>query len=73
MAARPRRGRPAPVPMSARLARATAIVLSSLAGMGATALFLQFGAVDGLQEIDLLRGALILISTLWLAWARQAA
>ncbi len=68
MAARPRRGKPAPVPASARLARSVAILLASLAGLGATALFLQFGAADGLQEIDLLRGALILISTLWLAW-----
>ncbi len=68
MAARPRRAKPVPPSRGVRLARVTALVLAGLSGAGATALFLQFGAVDGLQEIDLLRAALILISTLWLAW-----
>lgn len=68
MSARARRGEHAPAPMGARLARICALVVAGLAGLGATALFLQFGAVDGLQGIDLLRAALILISTLWLAW-----
>ncbi len=31
-------------------------------------MFLQFGAADGLDGIDLLRSMLILLSTFWLAW-----
>lgn len=50
------------------LARAVAIVLSLVAGAGAFMLFLQFGASDGLDFIDILRSVLILISTWWLAW-----
>lgn len=68
MSVRPDRGKHVPAPLGVRLARIVALTLSGLAGLGATALFLQFGAVDGLQQIDLLRGALIFISTLWLAW-----
>lgn len=48
--------------------RAVAIVLSLVAGAGAFMLFLQFGASDGLDFIDVLRSVLILISTWWLAW-----
>ena len=31
-------------------------------------LFLQFGAADGLDWIDIVRAVLILLSTFWLAW-----
>ncbi|WP_349665891.1 glucans biosynthesis glucosyltransferase MdoH [Phaeovulum sp. NW3] len=48
--------------------RALALGLSALAGIGAFILFLQFGEADGLDALDILRAALILISTLWLAW-----
>ncbi|MFC7702825.1 glucans biosynthesis glucosyltransferase MdoH [Plastorhodobacter daqingensis] len=37
-------------------------------GIGAALLFLQFGAADGLDRLDILRAGLIGISTLWLAW-----
>ncbi|WP_415182065.1 glucans biosynthesis glucosyltransferase MdoH [Phaeovulum sp.] len=55
---------------SGRLARLrlSAIILSLLAGTTAFFLFVQFGAADGLDALDLVRAALILISTLWLAW-----
>ncbi|WP_404406122.1 glucans biosynthesis glucosyltransferase MdoH [Pelagibacterium halotolerans] len=48
--------------------RAAAFALS--AGLSATAssLFIQFASVDGLTALDLLRTALIAVSTLWLAW-----
>ncbi len=48
--------------------RAFAVALSLLAGGGAFVLFLQFGAVDGIDTLDVTRALLILISTLWLAW-----
>jgi len=53
---------------SAILPRGVAIVLSLLAGAGAFMLFLQFGWSDGRDVVDVLRAALILISTWWLAW-----
>lgn len=48
--------------------RSLAVALSLVAGLGAFALFLQFGAVDGIDGLDVFRAVLILISTLWLAW-----
>lgn len=50
------------------VARAAAFALSLVSGAGAFMLFLQFGMADGLDGIDILRSALILISTWWLAW-----
>ena len=41
---------------------------SILIGCGGFLLFLRYGAADGLDAMDLLRAALILISTFWLAW-----
>lgn len=41
---------------------------SVLIGLGGFVLFLRFGAADGLDWMDVLRAALILISTFWLAW-----
>ncbi len=48
--------------------RSAAVLLSLVAGLGAFILFLQFGAVDGVDFLDVTRALLILISTLWLAW-----
>ncbi|PTV93766.1 membrane glycosyltransferase [Rhodobacter aestuarii] len=48
--------------------RALALTLSLVAGGGAFVLFLQFGAADGIDTLDIARALLILISTLWLAW-----
>ncbi|SOB94652.1 glucans biosynthesis glucosyltransferase MdoH [Rhodobacter maris] len=48
--------------------RAFAVALSLCAGGGAFVLFLQFGAADGIDTLDVTRAVLILISTLWLAW-----
>ncbi|MGL4310132.1 MAG: glucans biosynthesis glucosyltransferase MdoH [Paracoccaceae bacterium] len=49
-------------------ARIFALSLAGLAGAGAVMLFLQYGAADGLGLTDAFRAALILASTLWLAW-----
>lgn len=48
--------------------RALGLVLSLLAAGGAFMLFLQFGWSDGLDAMDIVRSAFILISTFWLAW-----
>jgi len=48
--------------------RALGLVLSLLAAGGAFMLFLQFGWSDGLDAMDIVRAAFILISTFWLAW-----
>ncbi|KMK66826.1 glucans biosynthesis glucosyltransferase MdoH [Puniceibacterium sp. IMCC21224] len=49
-------------------ARAFALLVSIGLGIGAAALFLQFGAADGLQIVDGVRAALVFITTFWLAW-----
>ena len=41
---------------------------SVLIGCGGFVLFMRYGAADGLDVMDLLRAALILVSTFWLAW-----
>ena len=48
--------------------RAFALLSSIGLGAGAAALFLQFGAADGYQQVDGVRGALVFITTFWLAW-----
>lgn len=48
--------------------RLFAVALSLLAGAGAFVLFLQFGSVDGIDLLDIIRALLIFVSTLWLAW-----
>jgi membrane glycosyltransferase len=53
--------------------RAFALGLSAVAGLGAFWLFLQFGAADRLDMLDIIRALLILISTLWLAWGAAQA
>ena len=68
MALSPRRGRHRPAPARTRGLRALSLGLAAVTGLGATALFLQYGAADGVQPVDILRAALILASTLWLAW-----
>ncbi len=54
--------------VSATWARTFAVALTVVTGLGATSMFLQYGAADGLQLVDLLRSVLILLSTSWLAW-----
>ncbi|WP_128254100.1 glucans biosynthesis glucosyltransferase MdoH [Falsirhodobacter deserti] len=48
--------------------RTLGLALSALAASGAFMLFLQFGWSDGLDAMDIVRSAFILISTFWLAW-----
>lgn len=50
------------------LLRAGLLSASVLIGLGGFVLFLRYGAADGLDLMDLIRSALILISTFWLAW-----
>ncbi len=60
-----------PLPMlSLRVAaiRAVALLASLTAAAAAFLLFLQYGAADGLDWIDLARAGLILLTTWWLAW-----
>lgn len=48
--------------------RSLALGTSLAAAYGGFLLFLQFGAADGLDSMDILRAALIFASTFWLAW-----
>ena len=50
------------------LIRTGLLMGSVLIGWGGFLLFLRYGAADGLDAMDLVRAALILISTFWLAW-----
>jgi len=52
----------------ARFYRTIAIVLSLGLSATASSLFIQFAATNGLDALDLVRLALIAISTLWLGW-----
>lgn len=54
-------------------ARGLALLFSVLAALAACALFLRFGATDGLSWLDALRSVLILLSTWWLAWGAATA
>ncbi|ARO13607.1 glycosyl transferase family 2 [Ketogulonicigenium robustum] len=47
--------------------RSSQILFALLAGAGGFYLFVQFGASDGIDVFDILRAALIFISTAWLA------
>jgi len=51
--------------------RTLALTASLAAAYGGFLLFLQFGAADGLDPMDILRSGLIFASTFWLAWARR--
>ena len=55
------------------LTRSIALAASLAAGVGGFLLFLQFGAADGLDVIDIIRAALIFASTFWLAWGAAQA
>ncbi|WP_136682891.1 glucans biosynthesis glucosyltransferase MdoH [Falsirhodobacter xinxiangensis] len=57
----------------AGLSRTIALSLSVLAAAGAFMLFLQFGMADGLDAMDVVRSAFILLSTFWLAWGATQA
>ncbi|MCO6184758.1 glucans biosynthesis glucosyltransferase MdoH [Rhizobium sp. L1K21] len=52
------------------LAALRIVALLSAMAIGASAffIFLQIGSVDGIDGLDVFKAALILISTLWLAW-----
>jgi membrane glycosyltransferase len=54
-------------------ARALALASSVLAALSASLVFLIYGAADGLSLLDVLRSALILLSTWWLAWGAATA
>ena len=53
---------------SVRWARRATFAVSATAAVTGFLLFLQFGAADGLDWVDVLRSLLILMSTFWLAW-----
>ncbi|MBI1173393.1 glucans biosynthesis glucosyltransferase MdoH [bacterium] len=55
------------------LTRSLALAFSLCAGFGAFALFLNYGAGDGLDATDWIRSLLICISTFWLAWGAAQA
>ena len=60
MAHASRRGRFRPAPARTRLVRGLCLALAAVTGLGATALFLQYGAADGVQPVDILRAGAIL-------------
>ena len=51
-----------------RAIRILLLAASVLIGCGGFVLFLRYGAADGLDWMDFVRAALILLSTFWLAW-----
>ena len=53
--------------------RVVALTASVAAACGGFMLFLQFGAADGLDVIDVIRSGLIFASTFWLAWGATLA
>ncbi len=53
--------------------RTLTLTASLAAGIGGFLLFLQFGAADGLDAMDIVRSALIFASTFWLAWGATTA
>jgi membrane glycosyltransferase len=53
--------------------RVVALASSVAAACGGFLLFLQFGAADGLDVIDIIRSGLIFASTFWLAWGAALA
>ena len=53
---------------SVRRSRLLVAAVSIAAAITGFMLFLQFGAADGLDWLDVLRSVLILMSTFWLAW-----
>lgn len=55
------------------LTRTLALTCSLAAGFGAFALFLNYGASDGLDAADWVRSGLICVSTFWLAWGAAQA
>lgn len=55
------------------LTRSISLAASLAAAAGGFLLFLQFGASDGLDVIDILRSVLIFASTFWLAWGAMQA
>lgn len=61
-----------PVGLTA-VTRSLSLIFSAAAGFGAFALFLNYGAGDGLDVIDWIRSTLICISTAWLAWGAAQA
>jgi membrane glycosyltransferase len=54
-------------------ARALALASSLLAAAAAGMVFFVYGAADGLSTIDVVRAALIALSTWWLAWGAATA
>lgn len=62
------RAQAAPGRRAVRRARLATFMVSVAAASTGFLLFLQFGLADGLDNIDLLRSLLILLSTFWLAW-----
>ncbi len=53
--------------------RAITLIAALAAGIGGFMLFLQFGAADGLDSMDIVRSVLIFASTFWLAWGASTA
>ncbi|NEX47307.1 glucans biosynthesis glucosyltransferase MdoH [Pseudotabrizicola algicola] len=54
-------------------ARAFALVASLTAATAAGMVFMTYGATDGVSSLDVLRSALIFLSTWWLAWGAATA
>ena len=48
--------------------RTVTLAISLAAAWGGFLLFLQFGAADGMDAMDIVRAGLIFASTFWLAW-----
>ena len=57
-----------PAPHHSTGARALGLIASLLAALVAGVVFLSYGGADGLSALDVLRSALIVLSTWWLAW-----
>lgn len=53
--------------------RALAVAASVLAAVAAGMVFYIYGAADGVDAVDILRSALIFLSTWWLAWGAATA
>ncbi|MFC2968609.1 glucans biosynthesis glucosyltransferase MdoH [Acidimangrovimonas pyrenivorans] len=62
-----------PADGATRRARGLALAFAAAAGLGACVLILLASDTDGVDAVDLLRAALILVTTLWLAWGAAQA
>lgn len=64
---------PLPADGRTRLARVLALAFAGVMGLGACGLILVASEANGIRMLDLLRAALMLITTAWLAWGAAQA